>query len=122
MRIIKPGHLYELFELDITLDHHQFLRYVHRVGKAYPGNTGRAYQGTNLQDIYRTAIDRHLYLNNQIPHPCNERCVIRLRQNIMDLEIRAAERHGRVPLINEIIETEPFCFKCGHIGCIGECK
>lgn len=118
MIIIDPGHKYKLLQLDGLSS--ELLTFVKREGAKFPGNIGH-YPGTNLQEVYRTAINRHLYLNNQEFHAANLRCIIRLRENIYDLEVRAAERHHRIPIINEIIETEPFCNKCGHIGCLGVC-
>lgn len=118
MRVIDPGHKYGLKHLDGPGE--EVLTCVKREGAKYPGNSG-SYPGTNIQEGCRAYIDRLLYLDNQESHPANLRCIQHFRQIILELEVRAAERHGRVPCLPEIIETEPTCDVCGHIGCDGQC-
>lgn len=121
MKIIDPGHIYELHTLDPEEPSiANLLRFVKREGESYPGNVGH-HEGTTSQDVLRALIDRTKYVHNQIPHPSNVRAITSLREAIWYFESRAAERHGRkfAYSFNQI-EKIYFCSKCGHIGHI-EC-
>lgn len=131
MKIVDPGHHYRLDLLDAPdLQSVVFgadLVFVKREGEGYPGNVGH-YSGTNMQEVLRALIDRVKYLNNQIPHPRNDNVITSLRHAIFNLELRAAERHGRLDEFTSLImrggpQIENFetCKKCGHIGCEGRC-
>jgi hypothetical protein len=115
MRVVDPGHHYELHNLDGNGT--TPLVFVKREGGGYPGNVGH-HEGTNLQDVWRACIDRLKYLNRQIPDHANELAIMHMRCALMELEIRAANRHNRpVPEFIVDVETMPFCPHCGHIGC-----
>lgn len=118
MRIIDPGHHYELdvFDGDAT-GYRSMLRFMKRVGDGYPYNHPPTYPGTNCQEVIRALIDRVKYLHRQIPHPQNGAILDGLRVALMAFELRAAERHGRELLITRTIEFEPSCKQCGHIDC-----
>ena len=121
MRVIDPGHKYALTHLDGEQE--EILTFVKREGPGYPGNVG-AYEGTNIQEVLRALIDRLKYLDGQIHHLKNTYAISRLRQVILDLEDRAAQRHNRYPawmIAESEIELMPVCRKCGHIGCRGTC-
>lgn len=124
MEIKDPGHHFILDELDQddpTKTYYAELIFVKREGKGYPGNIGH-YRGTTLQECWRAEIKRLLYLDNQEQHLFNSRCINRLRQNIIDLETRAAQRHKRqIPEFWPNVEDMPTCKKCLHIGCKGGC-
>lgn len=125
MRVVDPGHLYALAKLDNRKSRvPTYLRFVKREGDKYPGNVGH-YAGTNIQEVLRAVIDRVKYLDNQVPSERNQTVLTHLRLSIAELELRAAERHGRVldlpPDGVNHIEMFPTCQKCGHIGCEGEC-
>ena len=116
MQVIDPGHLYQLPHLDGWGK--SFLRFVKREGLGYPGNVGH-YEGVNLQEVWRASIDRLRYLDNQIPHPGNKVAIFHLQNAILELEMRAAERHGH-PLVDVYavgVELHPTCPVCGHIQC-----
>lgn len=126
MIVLDPGHQ---FDLDCIGSNgiptneweKETLTFVKRDGPGYPGNEGR-YPGTTLQEVYRACITRHIYLDNQIPAFTNRNCIFRLRENIQDLEIRAANRHGRLnPIFQYDVENMIVCPKCLHIGCEGNC-
>jgi hypothetical protein len=127
MRVIDPGHYYRLRNYSGTPDKpvdkddvEQSLWFMHRIGDRYPGNEGRPYDGTNLQEVFRTLIDRVNYLDNQIPCDENKKIVANLRDNILLLEIRAAREHGTILNTHHIpanIEMVPTCRICGHILC-----
>lgn len=131
MNVIDPGHVYELDFLDeepglpaeyLEGSGVKLLTFVKREGPGYPGNVGR-HAGTNIQEVLRALINRVQYLDSQIPHPNNWIIIQLFRESILQLENRAAERHGRPPLERFIQEIEkmPTCIKCGYIGCKGEC-
>lgn len=118
MKVLDPGHSYELFTVDPTGGLDQRLNFIKREGHGYPGNVGTR-DGTNLQDCWRAEIDRIKYLDSQIRHPNNIVVVHNLEENIWLLEQRAAERHGRSLKVSRYgIDQVPFCQVCGHIGCI----
>ena len=62
MKVIDPGHKYELAHLDGN--GHEVLTFVKREGDGYPGNIDH-HAGTNLQEVFRAALDRVKYLDNQ---------------------------------------------------------
>ena len=118
MKVIDPGHLYQLSSLDGD-NPDDLLRFVKREGEGYPGNVGH-YPGTIIQDVLRAIIDRLDYVNNQIPCGDNRSARVACQTALWFLENRAAERHGRkftTPIKD--IEFAPTCEGCGHIGCPG---
>jgi hypothetical protein len=123
MEVLDPGHKYQLFTLDGRLT--QYLQFVKREGEGYPGNKG-TYPGTNMQDVLRCLIDRAKYVDGQIPDNETKNGIRAMREAILYFEIRAAIRHGRelwksMSDSKEPIELRPYCLKCGHIGCKGDC-
>lgn len=124
MRVIDPGHIYEVDVLDGISQptFRQIITFVKREGKGYPGNVGY-HPGTNLQEMWRSDIDRLKYLNRQIPWDGNNLIIWDLRRAIQRLEMRAAERHGRewVNPTTDLIEQIETCRFCGHIACHGTC-
>jgi len=72
MKVLDPGHKYELAVLDGDLP--VILTYTKRIGDKYPGNEPPAYSGTTLQEEWRAQIDRLRYLNNQESHWVNTEC------------------------------------------------
>jgi hypothetical protein len=120
MRVLDPGHAYELRHLDGTGV--SVLVFVKREGPGYPGNVGH-HQGTNLQEVIRALINRVQYLDGQIHHGRNDEVIWLLRVALVELELRAAERHQRefMPFEGEI-EEQPTCLQCGHVQCSGSCE
>lgn len=119
MIIHDKGHCYSLNWLDGKAGNKaDLLIFVKREGEHYPGNVGK-HAGTTSQEVMRVLIDRAKYVNQQIPHYANEVIIRNLRQNIYELEVRAAQEHGRrLTLTTEEIhdiEFLPTCAKCGHI-------
>lgn len=121
MRILDPGHSYVLDSLDGDVP--GWLVFVKRQGNGYPGNVG-SHAGTTMQECLRALIDRAKYVNNQIPCPETAAAVDLMRTTILLFELRAASRHGRSLSLTpgRLIEDEPTCAQCGHIGCGGECR
>lgn len=125
MKIIDPGHLYELDTLgrvDGWADEFKQLRFVKRIGERYPGNRAPGYEGTTSQEVIRALIDRARYVDKQKPHSHNY-AVIRLpRTALRELEMRAAEERddgSAVTVIFKLKEPElaSTCDTCGHIRC-----
>lgn len=116
MRIIDPGHLYGLAELDGGHDWHSELQFVKREGPMYPGNVGSE-PGTTTQEVLRALIDRTKYVNGQEPSRTNESVLGHLRAALWELEMRAADRRGVYVSTSLMgaIEKEPACGACGHI-------
>jgi hypothetical protein len=124
MKVIDPGHEYELKTLDVpenTISDPLLIAFVKRTGDNYPGNIEPAHSGTTSQEVMRMLIERAKYVNHQKPHEANELIIKHLRDCIWMLEERAAQQHNRklperhtVRYAIEYIET---CPQCGHIYC-----
>lgn len=116
MTVLDVGHKYILHDLDLSIvEPYQQLRFVKRMGPGYPGNTGKAYPGINIQDVCRVLINRLVYLNWQNRHWVNPICIECLRVVINLLELRAAKRHHRRFKWRHKVELLPFDFGDGHI-------
>lgn len=123
MKVIDPGHRYELRMLDDpTGVAFQTLTFVKREGEGYPGNIG-SHSGTTSQEVLRALIERAEYVNRQIPCAETEAAAELMRTALVLFELRAARRHGRhldMPSVNRLVYS-PTCVKCNHVGCNGEC-
>lgn len=121
MKIIDPGHHYELTSYSPEEKYSgtlypQQLYFVKKIGDRFPGNTGRPQHGSNCQEVIRALIDREKYLYNQIP--CSEtKSIIELhRASLFLFEIRAAREKGTgINPKTNLIEEIPPCQICGHI-------
>lgn len=117
MRVIDPGHTYELLVLDGTEGPftHEHLIFVKRIGDNYPGNKGFKHSGTTTPSVLRCLIDRTVYVNNQ--KPCIENRIVKalLSVSIWLLEFRAARRDGIFYWHSvKFACTAPMCPHCGH--------
>lgn len=117
MRVIDPGHSYELDVYDS--DHTSkpvSLRFMKREGAGYPRNVGTN-SGTNCQEVLRVLINRVKYLDNQVPAPENLIILNSLRAALIAFETRAARRHNNRPLrMGFLPENERHCPVCGHMS------
>ena len=122
MNVIDPGHVYDLMVIDEDQYdraygnvHGGTIEFVKREGPGYPGNVGH-HSGTIIQEVLRACIDRIKYVDNQIPSEHNQKVLYDLRHAIMELEIRAALRHGGGMSFVELdtIEDQPVG-KNGHL-------
>ncbi len=119
MRVIEPGHLYELGCLDDEGRSDQFLRFVKRVGDKYPGNRAPAWSGTTLQEVMRALIDRARYVSGQIPCAETEAAIGLLEGALLLFEIRAKRVKGHMldtPLLADVVDGA-ICPTCGHVMC-----
>jgi hypothetical protein len=75
MRVMDPGHWYELALLDALPNRLglETLRFVKRVGDKFPGNQLPAYAGTTTQEVLRALIDRTKYVDAQEHIACSGR-------------------------------------------------
>lgn len=118
MRVLDPGHSYELDVLDEISSIKHPLLFVKRMGENYPGNES-VNPGVTIQEVLRACIDRLYYVNNQIRCPESEAAIYNLRMAIYNLEIRAKRVKKKTLNITTIkeIETITTCITCGHIMC-----
>jgi hypothetical protein len=116
MKILDPGHRYQLDLIDETGS--QELVFVKREGKRYPGNIG-AYSGVLTQEVLRACIDRAIYLNNQIPCAETEIIIASLRTALFAFEARAARCRGSSFSLVSLTEIDnaQTCEICGHNQC-----
>lgn len=123
MRVVDPGHVYDLENLDddgpptVTR-----LRFVKRIGDKFPGNAAPGHPGTITQEVLRALIERTKYVNGQREHVANFRVLRDLRSALVELELRAAEERGDVAAKHRILglpepELAWTCSGCGHILC-----
>ncbi len=122
MRIIDPGHVYLLRQLDSLQETE--LRFVKRIGVNFPGNAGPAFPGTTSQEVIRELIDRTKYVDNQHQSLLNQYTVVNLREALHQYELRVAivrDEAGRYRRMirdrKDTIENLPICLACGHIDC-----
>lgn len=116
MKIIDPGHEYEVASLDGDLP--QKIVFVKREGPGYPGNVG-SHPGTTIQEVLRVCIDRLFYVYEQTPCAETEAAANQLVTAILLLELRAKRRKNKALdlkgcLTIDWLET---CATCGHINC-----
>ena len=115
MKIIDPGHLFELDQLD-SIDKF-LLRHVKREGNNFPGNIG-AYPGPTTQEVLRAEIARLRYVNMQKQFNENFQAIHYIQLAILFLERRAKIVRGEILQTGfEGIELIPVCPTCGHIEC-----
>lgn len=117
MRIIDPGHRYELATLDGVAGLPYPLQFVKRVGPGYPGNEAPAYPGTTLQEVMRALIDRARYVNHQQPCAETEAAAHLLETALLLFEIRAKRVKGKTLTLGCVANAVegPTCPKCQHV-------
>lgn len=88
MKIIDPGHIYELWQLGC--EESQRLVHVKRSGEAVQYK--QEYPGVQTQEVLRAEIDRCKYLNSIIPCTETEDAIYYLRMALFMFEVRAWRR------------------------------
>jgi hypothetical protein len=106
MRVLDPGHSYELDHLES--EGTTILRF--RKDPALHNGVG--YPGPSCQEVLRAIIDRVQELDREKPHPVNEGIIYDLRHAIAGFEARAMIR--RVEKDNLAIERQPVAAD-GHL-------
>lgn len=113
MKVIGPGHLYELSNVDGP--GFQTIRFVCRRderGELLPGEIRSP--GILTQELLRVAIDRTLYLYAEAPCDEDTEIIEHLRAALCLYESRAARRMIEKLAKPELADT---CEVCGHILC-----
>jgi Rieske Fe-S protein len=113
MKVIDPGHVYMLQNVDGTGT--QTIRFVRRrddEAVMVPQNERR--EGILTQELLRVAIDRTLYLNAEAPCLENVEIITALRVALAAYESRAARRTVEK---HPMIERADVCEICQHMLC-----
>lgn len=119
VRVLDPGHRYELDHLDDEPGNHGELIFVKRCTppEKYPGNVG-AYPGTTSQEVLRALLDRARYVTNQFPNPETTAAIGLLEAALYLFEARARRLRGGVLAgTPESVAVEGTCSTCGHVQC-----
>jgi hypothetical protein len=117
VKILDPGHIFDLHILDAPPNKSFLLHFVKRQGEKYPGNKN-SFPGTTSQEVIRALIARQKYVDQQIHFPHNDTIIRALRSALITLEARAAEAAGIIAWIGDVsvsIEDWPICERCGHL-------
>lgn len=85
MKIVEPGHIYELHSLDGAKGETETLRFVNREG-------GAEHPGTQTQEVLRALIDRTMHCDNCLRWEGNDKIIQHLRMALALHESRAIER------------------------------
>lgn len=100
MKVIEPGHMYELDQLDALDGAKRILVFVKR-GES-------PHSGTINQEVIRALIDRVQFLDTELPHDVNEKIIFHLRMALVLHEARALERKvERGKIEPERVECDP---------------
>ena len=104
MKIIEPGHVYELSQMDLP-DAGPcplvVLTFVNR-------EEGHKHPGTQTQEVLRALIDRTMHCDNCLPWDGNAKIIHHLRMALALHEARALERKTEKQYISpESIKTGP---------------
>ena len=120
MKVIDPGHVYELDVLDGQPGDTVQIHFVKRDGAKYPGNIG-AHSGPTTQEYIRAILHRTRYVNDQMACAENDIIAAACETILFALENRAARLHNRhldLPALAGL-EKLPTCPECRHIYCEG---
>ena len=96
MKIIVPGHTYELPNFENKDERGQILQFIHKE-PVVPGEPALATvaDGTTNEELLEVLIDRLLFLQSKFP--CRENAIVitKLEESLMWLEKRTADRVKR---------------------------
>jgi hypothetical protein len=108
MKILDPGHRYELDEYDVPASQlrvvdaedfksRQALTFVKRSGPTHPYNHN-SYPGTTCQEVLRALKDRVAFLHKQVPCWHNHLIMLSLNTALYMFELRNAQiKHRKWP-------------------------
>jgi hypothetical protein len=113
VRVIEPGHVYEVQNVDG--DGTQRIEFVRRRDDEAAMLPQEArHEGILTQELMRVCIDRTLYLNAEAPCAENVTIIDNLRECLKLYEMRAARRSiEKLPMP----ERQDVCEICQHIFC-----
>lgn len=122
LKILDPGHKYELEVYDAGNPDHTEIAFLKREGKGFPFNKG-SFPGTNCQEVLRALIDRTEYLNKQVPCAETEAIIAQLKAALFLFESRAARVHDKTLSLSDLGAPvrNQVCNICGHLKevCVG---
>ena len=97
MKVITPGHLYELENFINTTHPGQHLQFIHKERKGPDHNSPLTTlsDGTTTEDVLAVLIDRLQFLQSSVP--CRENAIVitKLEESLMWLNKRTADRLAR---------------------------
>jgi hypothetical protein len=113
MRVLDPGHVYELQNVD-GFDKQTIMFVRRRDEHGDPLQREIRHQGILTQELLRVCIDRTLYLYAEAPCDEDTEIIECLRRALVLYEARAARRS-----IEKLAKPEQAkgCSICGHIFC-----
>jgi hypothetical protein len=96
MKVLVPGHLYELSNFENKEKEGQKLQFIHKapIAPAHPQLETLA-DGTTNEELLEVLIDRMNFLNNAFPCRENALVITKLQESLMWLEKRTADRLKR---------------------------
>lgn len=113
MKVVDPGHVYELHNVDGTGT--QTVRFVRRRDlHGEPLISEAREEGILTQELLRVVIDRTLYLYAEAPCDEDTEIVESLRRALTLYESRAARR--TIERLAKPEQAQP-CGRCGHLLC-----
>jgi len=93
MKIVEPGHVYELNTLDGENKEAETLRFVNR-------EKGTEHPGTQTQEVLRALIDRTMHCDNCRRWAGNDKIIHHLRMALALHEARAIERKAEKGIVD----------------------
>jgi hypothetical protein len=115
VRVVEPGHVYELEEVDVRGPKYTQKLYFVRRRDERGELLSQSSPGILTQELLRVAIDRTLYLYAEAPCDEDTKILEHLRAALALYESRAARR--TIEKLSKVEAARP-CGKCGHILCL----
>jgi len=94
MKIIRPGHRYELQNFDKPQERGQVLQFIEKIPEGN-GNLSTLNDGTTNEEVLRMLIDRLHTQGEKVPCRENSIAITKLEEALMWLEKRTADRQSR---------------------------
>ena len=95
MKILTPGHKYELANFEQVGQPGQTLQFIEKAPVGAAGQLTTVHDGTTNEEVLRVLIDRMQSLQSKFP--CRENAIVitKLEESLMWLEKRTADRKAR---------------------------
>lgn len=101
MKVIVPGHRYELANFEEKDEPGQLLQFIHKESAnkmgdiSLPGSLVTVNDGTTNEEVIECLIDRMQFLQSKFPCKENACCITHLEEALMWLEKRTRDRVKR---------------------------
>lgn len=98
MKVLVPGHRYELTNFENKSEPGQILQFIHKEPKQVEGGGTElelVSDGTSNEDLIKVLIDRMQFLNQKFPCRENSMVITKLDEALMWLEKRTRDRERR---------------------------